>query len=108
MTTAPELTIPGSEQTRLDVEETHAAATSGTSTVYDRVGGYEGFLAIARDILVLHHANPLLELRYGHARKSDEQLAVLVAELLSSVTGGSETYTGMDMLTAHTGMSVHA
>lgn len=46
-------------------------------------------------------------MRYGHAQKSDEELARLVTELLCSVTGGSETYTGMTMLEAHRGMNVH-
>ncbi len=77
------------------------------STIYERVGGYDGFHRVAEDILKLHHNNPILEVRYGHAKKSDEELAKLVTELLCSVTGGSETYTGMTMLEAHKGMNVH-
>lgn len=77
-------------------------------TIYDRVGGYAGFQRIATDILALHHANPILERRYGHSPKSDEELIKLVTELLCSVTGGSETYTGMNMTQAHTGMNVNA
>ncbi len=77
------------------------------STIYDRVGGYDGFHRVAEDILKLHHQNPLLEPRYGQAKKSDEELARLVTELLCSVTGGSESYTGMNMLEAHKGMNVH-
>ena len=37
----------------------------------------------------------------------DAELITLVAELLSSVTGGSETYTGMNMHAAHTGMNIN-
>lgn len=77
------------------------------TTIYERVGGYAGFHKIAEDILKLHHQNPILEVRYGHAKKSDAELADLVTELLCSVTGGSETYTGMTMLEAHRGMNVH-
>lgn len=77
------------------------------STVYERCGGYEGFHKIALTILELHHNNPILEVRYGQAKKSDEELARLVTELLCSVTGGSETYTGMNMREAHRGMNVH-
>lgn len=80
-------------------------SVSAGDTVYDRCGGYEGMLRIACSILELHHDNPILEVRYGQAKKSDDELARLVAELLSSVTGGSETYTGMTMLEAHTGMN---
>jgi hemoglobin len=81
---------------------------SDGTTIYDRVGGYDGFHQIATDILALHHANPILERRYGHSPKTDAELIPLVTELLCSVTGGSETYTGMSMLQAHTGMNVNA
>lgn len=80
--------------------------TDNNATVYDRVGGYDGMHQIATDILALHHANPILERRYGSSPKSDEELIPLVADLLSSVTGGSETYSGMTMLEAHNGMNV--
>lgn len=78
-----------------------------TETIYDRVGGYDGFKRIATDILALHHANPILERRYGTSPKNDEQLITLVTELLCSVTGGSERYTGMNMHDAHTGMNIN-
>jgi hemoglobin len=78
-----------------------------TGTIYERVGGYAGFKQIATDILALHHANPVLERRYGSSPKNDEQLIVLVTELLCSVTGGNETYTGMNMHDAHTGMNIN-
>jgi len=80
---------------------------SGDETIYDRVGGYEGFKKIATDILALHHANPILERRYGHSPKSDEELIKLVTDLLCSVSGGPEKYTGMSMLDAHTGMNIN-
>lgn len=80
---------------------------SNVETIYDRVGGYEGFKKIATDILALHHANPILERRYGHSAKSDEELIKLVTELLCSVSGGPEEYTGMNMHDAHTGMNIN-
>lgn len=95
----PEPALPRSATA---LAETHQTATGdgvAAGTVYGRCGGYDGFLAVARDILTLHHANPMLEPRYGHAKKSDEELAKLGAELSSSVTGGSEAYPGMDMKT---------
>jgi hemoglobin len=76
-------------------------------TIYARVGGREGIAKIAKTILHLHHANPVLDRRYGHAKKSDAELETLLTELLCSVTGGSETYTGMSMVEAHKGMNVH-
>lgn len=80
---------------------------SKQETIYDRVGGYEGFKKIATDILALHHANPILERRYGHSPKSDEELIKLVTELLCSVSGGPEKYTGMNMHEAHKGMNIN-
>jgi hemoglobin len=81
-------------------------ATSG-DTIYERLGGYDGIAKISKDILRLHHANPVLDRRYGAAKKSDAELEKLLTELLCSVTGGSETYTGMSMIETHTGMNVH-
>ena len=78
-----------------------------TGTIYDRVGGYDGFKRIATDILALHHANPVLERRYGSSPKNDDELITLVTELLCSVTGGSEKYSGMNMYEAHTGMNIN-
>ncbi len=80
---------------------------SDGDTIYDRVGGYEGFRKIASDILELHHANPVLERRYGHSPKSDEELIKLVTELLCSVSGGPEEYTGKNMYDAHVGMNIN-
>jgi len=77
------------------------------NTIYARVGGREGITEIAKTILRLHHANPVLNRRYGHAKKTDAELETLLTELLCSVTGGSETYTGMSMVEAHKGMNVH-
>lgn len=86
---------------------TQTAETSPRETIYERLGGYAGIQKIAETLLQLHHANPLLERRYGHAKKADEELVRLVTELLCSATGGSEKYTGMSMIEAHTGMNVH-
>jgi hemoglobin len=77
------------------------------NTIYARVGGREGIAKIAKTILRLHHANPVLNRRYGHAKKTDAELETLLTELLCSVTGGSETYTGMSMVETHKGMNVH-
>ncbi len=76
-------------------------------TIYDRVGGYDGFKQIATDILAFHHQNEVLERRYGVSPKGDEELIRLVTELLCSVSGGPEDYTGMNMHDAHTGMNIN-
>ena len=77
------------------------------STLYERLGGREGIGRIAKDIMLLHAANPILIRRYGHAKKSPEELERLLGEFLCSLAGGSDPYTGMSMTDTHTGMNVH-
>ena len=86
---------------------TRGLVVAETETIYDRVGGHPGFKQIATDILALHHANPVLERRYGVSPKGDDELITLVTELLCSVTGGAVTYTGMNMHAAHNGMNIN-
>ncbi|WP_409436260.1 group I truncated hemoglobin [Mycobacterium sp. SMC-14] len=76
-------------------------------TLYDRLGGRDGIAALSRDILRLHHANPVLNRRYSHAKRSDAELERLLTELLCSAAGGREVYTGMSMAEAHRGMNIH-
>jgi hemoglobin len=77
------------------------------STLYERIGGRDGVARIAKDIMGLHAANPILIRRYGHAKKSPEELERLLAEFIGSLAGGSAPYTGMSMTETHTGMNVH-
>jgi hemoglobin len=78
------------------------------STLYERLGGREGIGKIAKDIMGLHAANSVLIRRYGHAKKSPEELERLLAEFLCSLAGGDDPYTGMSMTETHTGMNVHS
>jgi hemoglobin len=79
-----------------------------SGTIYERVGGREGVARIAKDIMRLHAANPVLIRRYGHAKKTPEELERLLTEFLCSLAGGNEPYTGMSMTEAHKGMNIHA
>jgi hemoglobin len=78
------------------------------STLFERLGGHDGIGRIAKDIMSLHAANPILIRRYGHARKSPEELERLLAEFLCSLAGGTAPYTGMSMTETHKGMNVHS
>lgn len=73
-------------------------------TLYERLGGAGGIAAITEDIWANHVINPLIKNRYVNS--DPENVKRLVRELFGAGTGGPETYTGNDMLTAHTGMNI--
>ncbi len=75
-------------------------------TIYQRIGGRAGITRIAKDILCLHHANGILGRRYRHQTRTDTELERLLAELLCSVTCGSETYTGMSVVEMRRGLNI--
>jgi len=76
----------------------------GEKTLYERLGGASGIASITEDIWTNHTKNPLIKQRYVNS--DPENVKRLVREMLCAGTGGSETYTGKDMLTAHTGMNI--
>ena len=74
-------------------------------TLYERLGGTDGIAAITEDIWANHTSNPLVRNRYVNS--DPENVKRLVREMFGAGTGGPETYTGNDMLTAHTGMNIN-
>jgi hemoglobin len=76
-----------------------------TPTLYQRLGHAEGIARIVRDAMAAHLANPLIRSRFLAAKDLDraERMAV---EFFCAGSGGTEAYTGKDLLTAHTGMNV--
>ncbi len=75
------------------------------ATLYERLGKYEGINAIATDIFANHIKNPKVKTRYVN---SDAHTVIrLVTEMCCAGFGGPETYTGKDMITAHTGMNIN-
>ncbi len=76
-----------------------------SDSLYVRLGGAEGIAKIVDDIWINHTSNPKVKQRYT---KSDpENVKRLVREFFGAGIGGPETYTGQDMLTAHTGMNIN-
>lgn len=73
-------------------------------TLYERLGGASGIASIADDIWANHTSNPLIKTRYVNS--DAENVKRLVREMFGAGTGGPETYTGKDMLSAHTGMNI--
>jgi hemoglobin len=78
---------------------------SETATLYERLGKRPGIEAIATDIFNNHKNNPIVKNRYVN---SDPATVIrLVTEMCCAGFGGPETYTGRDMITAHTGMNIN-
>jgi len=78
---------------------------TATPTLYDRLGKRAGIEAIATDIFNNHKSNPIVRNRYVN---SDPATVIrLVTEMCCAGFGGPETYTGRDMITAHTGMNIN-
>lgn len=74
------------------------------TSLYERLGGQSGIAAIVEDIWQNHISNPLIKQRYEAS--DPENVKRLVREMFGAGTGGPETYTGKDMLSAHKGMNI--
>jgi hemoglobin len=67
--------------------------------LYDRLGGYDGILAVTNEIVRLHKINPDFRLMMKYV--DGEHLAKQVADFMAAGTGGTETYKGRNMKAAH-------
>jgi len=75
------------------------------ATLYERLGKRPRIEEIVEVIWRNHTSNPLIKQRYV---KSDPvEVKRLVTEMCCAGFGGPETYTGKDMVTAHTGMNIN-
>ena len=75
------------------------------ATLYERLGGEERIKRLATDILDNHSRNPLIRSRFEKVsdRAALERHSV---EFLCAGSGGPQTYTGRDLVSAHKGMNV--
>jgi hemoglobin len=75
------------------------AARQRAKPLYERLGGRAGLEPVVADIIELHFTE---EITKPLTKGVDQQkLTRLVVEWLCQVAGGSEKYTGRDMVTAH-------
>ena len=74
------------------------------STLYERLGGEENIRKIATTLFDTHASNETINARYVNSDR--DKVIQLVFEFLCSATGGSQEYTGRDMLTTHKGMNI--
>ena len=76
-----------------------------TTTLYQRLGGAQGIARLVDDIIAAHLHNPLVRTRFENVRDL-EHLKKMAREFFCAGAGGTEPYTGRDMLTTHKGMNI--
>lgn len=76
-----------------------------TTTLYQRLNGAEGIARLVDDLVAAHLVNPIVKTRFENI-KDMEHAKQMARDFFSAGSGGPETYTGKDMLTAHKGMNI--
>lgn len=76
------------------------------ASLYERLGGEERIMRLVKDIIDNHYTNPLIRTRFENI--SDRTgFESHVFEFLCSGSGGGQTYSGKDLLSAHKGMNIN-
>jgi hemoglobin len=82
-----------------------ATSENSDSTLYERLGRRPRIEEIVEVIWTNHTTNPQIKQRY--VKSDPETVKRMVTEMCCAGFGGPETYTGKDMVTAHTGMNIN-
>ena len=69
------------------------------------LGGAKGMAQIVDDTFAAHLKNPVVKTRFEIV-KDLENVKKMAREFFGAGSGGPETYTGKDMMTAHKGMNI--
>lgn len=77
-----------------------------SATLYERLGGEERIDRLALDLVANHYRNPLFKTRF-EAIKDRAAFERHVTEFICMGTGGPQTYTGKDVLSAHKHMNIN-
>lgn len=80
-----------------------------SATLFERLGGKEGISRIVTDAIDEHMKNPAIRARFLPYKEQPERLNAIrqhSIDFFSAGSGGPVTYTGRDMVTAHTGMNI--
>lgn len=75
-----------------------------TSTLYERLGGWDKINMIVTDTIENHHKNPAIAHYFEGV--DDAQLAAHVTAFFAAGTGGPARYEGRDMTTTHASMKM--
>jgi hemoglobin len=76
------------------------------TTLYERLGRYDGIARIADDFLKGVRADPQLARFIGRSTDSLVRARQLLKDQLCALTGGPCVYVGRDMKTAHGGLGI--
>jgi hemoglobin len=82
-----------------------------TVSLYERLGGEEGLIAIVDDVVEAHMNNPAISARFLPYKERPEYLAQIKKHTINffgSGSGGPQKYEGRDMTTTHRGMNINA
>ena len=82
-----------------------------STTLYERLGGEKGIIAIVDDLVVAHLSNPGISARflpYLERPEYVEQIKKHTVNFMCAGAGGSQQYGGRDMTTTHRGMNINA
>lgn len=75
------------------------------TSLYDRLGGYDGIVRIVDDVMANHLVNPLIKSRFQAIADLDRAKR-MAADFFAAGSGGDTEYTGKSMLEAHRGMNI--
>ena len=79
-------------------------------SLFERLGGSTGIVALVDDIVALHMENPSICVRFRPYLETPDKLAVTKRHLcafLEAGSGGKANYTGRSMPDAHRGMNIN-
>ena len=76
-----------------------------SKALYDRLGGAEGIKRLVDDAVDAHLNNSIVKTRFENTADIEHAKKMSV-EFFCAGSGGPESYTGRDMLTAHKGMNI--
>jgi hemoglobin len=76
-----------------------------STSLYERLGGVERIGKLAKDLIDLHLANPLIKTRFEQV-KDRGKLEQNTIDFICAGSGGPQTYTGKDVLSAHKHMNI--
>jgi len=80
-----------------------------TKTLFEKLGGTAGIVAIVDDVVENHMNNPAISARFLQLKDEPDRLAVIkkhTIEFFSAGSGGPAEYKGRDMVPTHTGMNI--
>lgn len=80
-----------------------------TNTLFDRLGGNSGMIAIVDAVVEAHMNNSEINARFLPYKEQPEKLAVIkkhTVDFFSAGSGAPVTYAGRDMVATHTGMNI--